>query len=159
MPTDAVENLKQRVQLAVFEEKLGKMLKLASKFYVERLKTREIILNGKYLLRKPDYNSENERFFEYVYNHPGKKILRAEMGKAGLDIKKNLRQVAADLGFKGELQKIFFPNISIDAIEFRNNLTGKDLAETKLNKKKLGTTLKSLRKWRKSKKIKEDKEG
>ncbi len=40
---------------------------------------------------------------------------------------KKFDQIINDLGFKGNIKKLFFPNISIRAVEFRNQITPEDM--------------------------------
>ncbi|MCX6761119.1 MAG: hypothetical protein NTZ84_03405 [Candidatus Nealsonbacteria bacterium] len=114
-------------------------------YVITLTKTRDVILNGKYLLSKPHFNSENEIFFQYVYTHPNKKITRKEVADENkTEIKKSFQQIITDLGFTGYLRKMFFPNISISATEFRQQITKSDLSELGIDNEKLESELKKL---------------
>lgn len=89
--------------------------------------TREIILNG-FLLAKPDFGSENEQFFTYIFAHPNQKLNRIGIEKETGNLKKTLHQIIRDLGFKGELARLFF-SVSKTHIQFNNPITKKTLSE------------------------------
>ena len=64
-------------------------------------------------LGKPQYNSINKLVFEYLYNNHDKPIkkyvlsdlVQKELGKP---LTKPLRKIAQELGFKGDIKKLFF---------------------------------------------------
>ena len=96
-------------------------------------KVREIIINDWFLLSKPDFNSENEKFFTYIFKNPNKKILLKEIENViGEQLRKNIHSILNDLGFKGTLLKAFF-NVSNTAIFFRNPVKKIDLEELKIS--------------------------
>lgn len=88
---------------------------------------REILLDNKYLLAKPDFDSENDLVFSYLYEHPNEK-LTLEQIRIGIsrDLTKALHKIIENLGFKGDLKKIFF-DVSKTSILFRNPITREDL--------------------------------
>jgi hypothetical protein len=93
---------------------------------------REILLNG-ICLAKPDFNSENDNFFQYVFNRPNQKISIEELKKAvGGDLKKDPHKILQNLGFKGGVRKAFF-DVSKDTICFRNPLRKKDLEDLQID--------------------------
>ncbi len=84
---------------------------------------RQISINNKNL-SKPRFNSENDLVFEYIYNNPNRKITKKEAENAlKIDFVKKFDRIIRDLKFTGELKNMFFPNVSIDAIEFINPIT------------------------------------
>lgn len=96
-------------------------------------KTREIIINDLFLLSKPDFDSENEKFFSYIYKNPNKKILLKDLkNEIGEPLKKNVHNILNDLGFKGTFLKAFF-SVSKTAIIFRNTIQKNDLEELKID--------------------------
>lgn len=94
---------------------LGKSLKIT---YSEH--SREIILNDFFIISKPDFNSENEQVFDYLYKNPNLKITKGELTE---DLKttltKDFGKIVENLKFKKDLRKAFF-DISQDSIKFYN---------------------------------------
>ena len=85
--------------------------------------SREIKLNG-ILIAKPDFESENDRFFSFVYANANRVISRQEIEKGTKSVLgKTNSDILKDLGFKGTLRKIFFAGASRDKVLFRNPIT------------------------------------
>ena len=86
--------------------------------------TREIKLNN-IILTKTRFESENDRFFEYVYNKAGKLLgleqIKQEIGTDTLN--KTLPQIVRDLKFTDDLKAIFFPVIQKSKVMFVNPIT------------------------------------
>ncbi len=103
------------------------------------------ILINNFLLSNPNFNSENEIIFDYIYRHPNQRISRQELEKKCLGeddkFKKTLQQVVNSLGFKGDIKDVFF-NVSEKGILFKNPIYRKDLEE--LGKKYLKFNEKEL---------------
>lgn len=59
-------------------------------------------------------------------------------------MKQKFARKVDDLSFEKELQKVFFPQISIDAVEFRNNLTDEDIRHFGIDEKALQKQLAKL---------------
>jgi hypothetical protein len=112
-----------------------------SQFYIS-YKTRAIIINDCYILSHPDFHSTNDNFFDYVYSHPNQKINRDEVNSS-ID-NKSFHQILKDLKFKGEIRKLFFPNVSKTDIEFRNYLDKIDIKKLNVDEKKLRNELNKL---------------
>lgn len=140
------------------ENRLVKLLQRYSvvpRFYIEmKNPSREVVLNNRYLITKPDYDSENHNFFEYVSKRPKQVIRIKEMEES---IKKTLKKspggIIRDLfqdrkGFH-QLEKMFFPNSSKEAVEFRNIVYQRDIENMGINEKKLKSQINNLRKWKK----------
>ncbi|MFC1626849.1 hypothetical protein ACFL1P_01445 [Patescibacteria group bacterium] len=101
--------------------------------YSER--TREIFVNN-FLVAKPDFDSENERVFTYLYLHPNKKISLEELQQHTGKLAKTLHKIVENLGFKNEFKTVFF-SVSKQSIQFRNPITKTDLEEIKISHLKL----------------------
>jgi len=87
-----------------------------------KLKINEIVI------AKPHFESENDYFATYITTNPGKKLTSQEFAKfKNNKMTKKFDQIINDLGFKGNIKKLFFPNISIRAVEFRNQITPEDM--------------------------------
>lgn len=98
----------------------------------------EIILNGVFLLSKPNIDSENDRVFRFLYNYPNKKITLARFKENGITVGKSFSQIIRDLGFLGDLGRVFFM-ASQRAITFRNPVTRKILEDLGINKIRIHT--------------------
>ncbi len=110
---------------------------------------RNIILNNKYLLTKPDFNSENDNFFGFIFKTPRQKITKEQYRATTKNIiEKTFHQILGDLKFVGELRKLFFPNVSSSAIEFRNDIPESELKNIKIDYDELEKELTKLRKIR-----------
>ncbi|MEO6078134.1 MAG: hypothetical protein ABIP54_05085 [Candidatus Andersenbacteria bacterium] len=85
--------------------------------------SREIKLNGITIV-KPDFESENDRFFDYVYRNSNRSIPRKEIeDNIKEKLKKNNSDILKDLGFTGTIRQIFFPGTSKLKIKFNNPIT------------------------------------
>lgn len=94
---------------------------------------REVRLNN-IVLAKPNFDSENDVVFEYIFNNPNKKITRKEVESVlKRPTVKKFEQIIRDLGFKGQLKAMFFPNVSIGAIQFINPITKEYLDKNSLS--------------------------
>ncbi|PWB38571.1 MAG: hypothetical protein C3F02_02555, partial [Parcubacteria group bacterium] len=59
-----------------------------------------------------------------IMNNHNKKLTRQDFERfKGEKSTKKFEQIIKDLGFKGNIKKLFFPNISIKAVEFRSQVT------------------------------------
>ena len=86
----------------------------------------EIFLNDKIRLGKPNLGSENEAVMEYLISNPNKKITKKDIeDKKEITIGKDFHKIVENLGFTGDLRKIFF-KISKSTILFRNPITEAD---------------------------------
>lgn len=85
--------------------------------------TREIKLNN-IVISKPDFNSENDNFFQYVFDNPGRPIGIEELEQhMGFQPIKRLAHIVRDLGFIGELKTIFFPVVTKNQVMFINPIS------------------------------------
>ncbi|MBI4185791.1 hypothetical protein HY524_01950 [Candidatus Berkelbacteria bacterium] len=88
---------------------------------------RQIKVNG-ILIANPDFSSENELFFDYVYSNPGRPIPIAEFVSkvnVGEELKKRPSDIVRDLGFTGALKEVFFPGVTKQHVMFVNPITKK----------------------------------
>ncbi len=90
-------------------------------------KSREITINN-FLLKKPDFDSENERFFTYVYANPNKRIDTKDLKAEGVVLKKTIHKVIENLGFTTQLKAVFF-DVSKSSVRFKNPVSKSDLNE------------------------------
>ena len=83
------------------------------------------------VIANPHFDSENDYFALFISSHPGGKITRSEFEKYKTSkMNKKFDQIITDLGFKGNIKKLFFPNISIKAVEFKSLITRNDMKKS-----------------------------
>lgn len=98
----------------------------------------DIVLNFTYENRKvkineivianPHFDSENDYFATFISENPNKKITRGDFEKyKRTKMNKKFDQIIIDLGFRGNIKKLFFPNVSIKAVVFKNPITRDDM--------------------------------
>jgi hypothetical protein len=87
----------------------------------------KIVLNGKYIIAHPNFDTENDKFFDYVSKKPKQKITLEELTKNIGRPERNLSKIIYNLGFIGELKKLFFPRVSNNSVLFNNQITQKEL--------------------------------
>lgn len=113
-----------------FEEWATNYLKQPDNLYplqIDFTPNREIILNGYFLLGKPDFDSENELVFGYLFKNPNTRTSQEDIEKAlNIKINKSFHKIIENLGFKGDLKHIFF-QVSKNTILFRNPVTPEEL--------------------------------
>jgi hypothetical protein len=91
--------------------------------------SREILLNDFFLISKPDFDSENEQVFHYLYKHPNRPVERGEiMENLKISITKDFDKIIENLKFKKDLRKAFF-EISKDSIKFYNPVSKERLQD------------------------------
>lgn len=114
--------LEEKLDLSIRRE-IAKQQVDSSILYEITFTTRRIMLNG-ILVAKPDFNSENELFFDFVFKQPWERIKVTDIEKElNIKLKKPIARILADLKFTGEMKAIFFPNTSSTAVEFRNPIS------------------------------------
>jgi hypothetical protein len=87
-----------------------------------KLKINEIVI------ARPHFDSENDHFAMYITTNSNNKLTSAEFKKFnGGIMTKKFDQIINDLGFKGNIKKLFFPNISTKAVEFKNQIIHEDM--------------------------------
>ncbi len=101
--------------------------------------SRDLILNGSIVLSCPTFNGENDLVFSKLFNNPGKTFTKKQLEEEiSIKITKDFHKIIENLGFKGDLAKIFF-SVSKTSIMFKNPISNDDLA-------KMGLTLVRLNK-------------
>lgn len=96
-------------------------------YFVSFRKNREIWVNKIYLISKPHFNRDNETFFDFIYKKPDAELTREELKKNNIDLKKSFIGIISELGFTGEIKKVFFPSSGKDAVIFRKKATKDDI--------------------------------
>lgn len=96
---------------------------------------REIRLNNKLLISKPNFNSDNDLIFLHLSNNPHRKITIEEIEKKiNRKITKKITKIIENLGFKGNLRKLFFGRSTPNYFYFRNPIRQEDLDELGIEK-------------------------
>ena len=112
----AIEIVKNSVKLNTSKSKTG--------YKIEYTFGGEVVLNGK-ILSKTNFDGENDRVFQYIYDNANKKITLKELEKAnGGKLRKSLHKIVENLGFNANQKKLFF-NISKTCLVFRNPIAKK----------------------------------
>ncbi len=135
--TDIINNLRRLILYLLIppDDVQNKAKKVIYK--ITYTKTREILLNEALRLAKPDFDSENEVVFDYLYKNPNKKITKDQMERElRIKIAKSFHKIVENLGFKGDLKRVFF-QVSKTSIYFRNPITEDDLEAPGIGKIKL----------------------
>lgn len=117
----------------------------SSNTYFISLRGKQVLVNSTFLLSSPRFDSENDNFIDYVTSNPGRKLTKEdiEKGTGQKKLKKSLKQIITDLGFSGEIRKLFF-NVSKTAVYFRNNITESELGTLNIDKVSLDKELSAL---------------
>ena len=84
--------------------------------------TGEVKLNDLFLLSKPKVGSEQQQLFAYLYKHPNTTHTAATLKAAGLKFSGEPSHFVRDMGFVGDLAKVFF-STSNQGYLFRNPIT------------------------------------
>lgn len=97
-------------------------------------KDRRILLDGEYEIGKPNFMQENDLVFDFLYNNPNKPWTKDDIKSySKVTIGKSFDKIVENLGFKGDLRKVFF-NISKTHIQFNNPVTNADMLELGIQK-------------------------
>lgn len=98
--------------------------------------SREILVNN-FLLKKLHSFSDNDAIFAYLYENANKVVSVKDI-KAGTKLTsiKDLNKFLENIGFTGELRKVFF-KVSKDQVRFNNPVAKKDLEEIGISYLKL----------------------
>jgi hypothetical protein len=112
------KNLVVRQEIAEIEYQTDVLYKIT---YSEH--TREIKINNVVLARLQS-DSKNVNFFEYVYSHQNQQIaITAIEEHTAYKLADNVHDMLRDLGFKGNIRKIFFPIATKTKVMFVNPIT------------------------------------
>ena len=93
-------------------------IKGKQQFFIELTADRRILLNGKIEIAQPDFNSENEQVFSYLYEYCNQEIRISDLKKK-FGMKKTIDKVLANLGFTKGLRSTFF-DINKTTIKFKS---------------------------------------
>lgn len=106
-------------------------------YEVTYTQAREIMLNKVFQLAKPDFDTENDLVFNYLYKNPNQKFTKQQLEEAiGRQLTKDLHKIVENLGFKADLRKMFF-SVSATSISFKNPITQEDLEALGIQKIKI----------------------
>lgn len=131
---EAYKEVAQNYQRSQEEEKANARDIVYEVKYSE--KSREILANN-FLLAKPDFNSENEVVFSYLFRNANRPVKTEELEQqAGNKLKKPIHNILRDLGFTGKLAKAFF-GASKNGVIFRNPITHQDLKDLGIERIKI----------------------
>ena len=76
------------------------------------------------LLSRPNSDSKNLNFFEYVYAHQNELVNVKDIEKeTAYGISGNIQDILRDLGFIGDRRKVFFPTATKDKVLFMNPIS------------------------------------
>lgn len=126
-------------------QKVDKLLKNEAEYEINYKDSGEIILNNKYLLSRVHFGSENDVFFGEVFKNPRKEIKKKELQDRFPELHKDFHKLVYELGFKGELLKIFFPKITSSSVYFQNYVTKQDLEKLIIDISKLQEEIGNLK--------------
>lgn len=129
-----------------------KNLSLIPEFYLTFENGDTIILNDRYVMRRPHFYGDNEIFFRCVYENQNKRLYRDDFtsflrkynNDDKLEFSKPFKYCTRDLQFTGELRKVFFSS-SKHGVEFRNPVFKIDIESLKIDRQKLNQQLKKLK--------------
>ena len=117
-------------------------------FYITQGYRHEIIINDHYELHKPHFKSINDLVFGFLYKNSNKTFTKKEIEDSiGRSMGKSFNTILNELGFKGELRRLFFPNVSKIAIEFKNNHHFDNLISARTDQNKLENQILQLKRW------------
>lgn len=118
-----------------------------------------ILLNDRYVLSCPNYDSPSRNLFEIVYKNPREKLTKSFIEKEitkgrkeEFNFNRKLSGILADLGFTKEIKSIFFPLTSEQALYFRNDVYESELSKDYLNNRVLKAQFSKLKSHRNNKK-------
>ncbi len=100
---------------------------------------RRVIINDKYILSTPQFDSENFYFIDHCIKQTKGIITRGCLGTKPSGEKRVVKRfytVLENLRFSPDLKDVFFPNVSEDAVQFRSHVTVKELLESEVDLKK-----------------------
>lgn len=121
-------------------------LKLSYDYFSRKIFIEDIINSKRYLLKTPNYDSANQIIFKYLYKYPNDKVriekLRAIVEKeSGRHIIRKLHNIASDLGFTGDIKKLFLLT-SNNSAEMRTEITTEQIEKLKVDINKIFKNLK-----------------
>lgn len=112
------QNLAVRKEIAELEHEADILYKIT---YSEHL--REIKLNNM-VLANLQSDSKNVNFFEYVFSNPNIPLAVSDIEEAtAMPLASNIQDILRDLGFKGNIRKVFFPIATKAKVMFMNPIS------------------------------------
>lgn len=116
----------------------------ANEYFVSLNSARKVLLNNTLVLASPNFNTENHQFVEYILEHPKETLKKSDIEQdAKIKLKKSFHAILNDLGFKGEIKKLFF-QASKTSVYFRNHIPESELPQLEIDIEKLNTELSGL---------------
>jgi len=120
---DIILGLEENEGLALRKEIADKEYQADVLYKVTRIDhSRKVRINN-IVLHASNYDSENDNFMAYVIANPGRPIPRTELEQACGTLTKRLDHIIRDLGFTGNLAKVFFPVKTKNEVMFVNPIT------------------------------------
>ena len=114
-----------------------------NKYFIALWK-QQVVLNNTFVLSTPNFNGENAQFIEHVVAHPNEVLKRDNTGNDSTrKFKKSFHQILSDLGFRGQIRKLFF-DVSKTSVKFCNYISENKLAEMGIDKHALDIELSAL---------------
>ncbi len=115
-----------------------------SKYFVTLTSSRQVVLNNAFILSSPNFNGENHNFIEYITQHTDVRLQKSQIETdAKIKLKKSFHSILNDLGFTGEIKKIFFEASKV-AVKFRNNIHEAEFESLGVDREKLQLELSGL---------------
>lgn len=100
------------------------------KYKIEYSYNNEIMLNGILVLKKLQFDKENERVFKYLLDNPNKNLSKKEIETGiGHSLGKDFHRYIEQFGFKGPLKILFF-EVSNKTIKFKNPVKEDDFQKS-----------------------------
>jgi hypothetical protein len=128
----------------ISDEKEGKNKK---KYWIDYTKSREVILNSKYIINVMQFSRPSDYWFDYIFKNSNIPIsLEKIKNETKKDVRGGFNKLLNNINFTGQLRKLFFKQGKCGII-FYNPITEKDLGErVSLDVKKLKKEIKKLKK-------------
>lgn len=115
-------------------------------YFITVSTSRKVLLNNTFILSTPNFVSENHQFIEYVIAHPDQVLTKADFESENVKLKKTMHSILGDLGFKGQVRKMFF-EVSKNKIKFRNYVPETELKALEVNVAELNAELSALERY------------
>lgn len=92
----------------------------------------KVVLNDTLVISKPNFDSENELVFRFLYENPNKKWSKQEIEQQiKVKIHKSFDKIVENLGFKNDLRRIFW-HVSSTTVQFNNPVSNETIEKLKL---------------------------
>ncbi|MBI2414376.1 RNA-directed DNA polymerase [candidate division WWE3 bacterium] len=143
-----LDTSKLKKELGLTWNHKGSILKKSKQVahWLEQKETGHIVMDGTYILSNPNVDSENWTFISYVISRSGKQITRKEINADSSErVLRPFNNILNDLGFKGEIKKLFFPKTGDDSVRFFCKIKYGDMKTMLVDEEKLKSQLKKLK--------------